>query len=73
MNIKEALKRAALPKIPADKANHFIYGFAIYISKLFIKFYASLNKYLQKRCRHDYSKWDIMDVSTVPSLTLILI
>lgn len=70
-----------LPLIPQDKANHFIYGFAIYIlSNLFINSYASFSIVflfaLGKECYDEYSYggFDVKDlIATItPAILLIL-
>ena len=82
MKIREAFKKIDLPIIPADKANHFIYGFYIYIllDLIMNSFYAALLVLVIGIAKeaydyYDYGKWEIMDVfaTVLPSLILILI
>jgi hypothetical protein len=70
-----------LPIIPQDKANHFIYGFIIYIlSNLFLNAYASFSIVylfaLGKECYDEYyyKGFDVKDliVTIIPAIILIL-
>jgi hypothetical protein len=68
-----------LPIIPQDKANHFIYGFTIYIiSNLFLNAYASFSIVylfaLGKECYDEYSYggFDIKDLLSTIIAPIIL-
>ena len=70
-----------LPLIPQDKANHFIYGFAIYfISNLFFNSIISLSIVylfaLAKECYDEYSYggFDVKDIiaTMIPAVFLFL-
>ena len=71
-----------LPIVPLDKANHFIYGFAIYIiSSLFVipemAFLIVLLFALGKEIRDEfvYSGFDVKDIlaTIFPALILLLL
>jgi hypothetical protein len=70
-----------IPIIPQDKANHFIYGFTIYILlNLFLNAYASFSIVyllaLGKECYDEYSYkgFDVKDLiaTIIPAIILIL-